>query len=75
MNWYRGNTHVHTTRSDGDSSPEQVVAGIRVIEAMVRANQSGRVEEVKVDSDRNGASKSVTSEAGSRAPCLVNVEN
>ncbi len=25
MRWFRGNTHTHTTMSDGDSSPEEVV--------------------------------------------------
>ncbi len=27
--WYKGNTHAHTTRSDGDSSPEYVAAWYR----------------------------------------------
>lgn len=24
MRWFKGNTHTHTTMSDGDSSPEEV---------------------------------------------------
>lgn len=27
--WFRGNTHAHTTRSDGDSSPDEVVEWFR----------------------------------------------
>ena len=55
-----------------ETSPEQIVAGIRVIEAMVRATQSGRVEEVKVDSDRNGARRS--RDSGERSPGSLLVE-
>ena len=40
-----------------ETSPEQTVAGIRVIEAMARADASGRVEKVKIDFGRNGTGK------------------
>ncbi len=29
MSWYRGNTHSHTSESDGDSPPEQVTRWYR----------------------------------------------
>lgn len=29
LNWYKGNTHTHTTESDGDSPPEEVAAWYR----------------------------------------------
>ena len=29
LTWYKGNIHTHTTESDGDSSPEAVVAWYR----------------------------------------------
>lgn len=29
MHWYKGNTHAHTLRSDGDSTPEEVVKWYR----------------------------------------------
>jgi hypothetical protein len=29
LRWYKGNTHTHTNRSDGDSSPEEVVRWYR----------------------------------------------
>ena len=29
LNWYKGNIHTHTTESDGDDSPENVVRWFR----------------------------------------------
>jgi hypothetical protein len=29
LNWYKGNTHTHTVKSDGDSTPEEVVRWYR----------------------------------------------
>ena len=51
-----------------ETSPEQIVAGIRVIEAMVHADKSGRVEKVKIDSGLNGARSS--HDIGEKSPAL-----
>ncbi len=40
--------------SENEATPEEMVAGIRVIEAMVRAEKSGRVEKVMEDMVQNG---------------------
>lgn len=29
LNWYKGNTHAHTTNSDGDSTPDEVTRWYR----------------------------------------------
>ena len=43
---------------ENETSSEQIASGVRVIEAMERADKSGRVEKVKCDSSLNGARSS-----------------
>jgi hypothetical protein len=39
--WYRGNTHTHTTRGDGDSSPEKAILGNTPVSLAFRSSMPG----------------------------------